>query len=616
MRPARPAGHGQSWEALAPRKDEIAGWVKQDLTLVKVGELLERSGTAVPYRTLARFAAAECGFSSSRPGVTVPVADGKPGQEVQVDFGYLGMIADGDRRRKLHALVFTAVFSRYCYVYLTFPQTTAAVIAGCEAAWAFFGGMFAVVIPDNLKPVVDTADRLEPSWNREWLEYAQARGLVDGPGEGAVAAGQGPGRGRGEVRAAAASSPGSGSWTSADAQRQADDWCRVRAGMRVHGTTRQRPAEVFAEHELPLLLPAPTEPYRVPAWSEAKVQRDFHVRAQNAFYSVPYALIGQQVTVRADDALVKVYHRGQVVKTHPRQPAGGRSSDAADFPPGTDVYARRDVDRLAAMAAARGEAIGIYAARILDTDLPWTKMRAVYALIGLCRTYGNGAGGAGVRGGAGTRRDQRRQDQVDRGEGHRDAGRAGRRPRPPGRRRGPEGHRGEVRPRPPRVRHRDRRPHAGPARRRRTCTRLTGGSRSSAPAGFISFRAIRSVSFISFVSFHSAVRSHARERTPSMTITAQAAAAAGTGREPGNVPLSRMREPGQGQGPRRAGPAARLLRAGSPRGPRRHRRAGPAHPADRVPPPGSSSPGSRMTAARSPRRSAGRAPSATTPWPR
>src|SRR5579863_2633643 len=41
------------------------------------------------------------------------------------------------------------------------------------------------------------------------------------------------------------------------------------------------------------------------------------------------------------------------------------------------------------MAAARGEAIGIYAARILDIPLPWTKMRAVYALIGLCRTYGS-----------------------------------------------------------------------------------------------------------------------------------------------------------------------------------------------------------------------------------
>ena len=32
---------------------------------------------------------------------TVPVADGKPGEEVQLDFGYLGMISDGDRRRRL-----------------------------------------------------------------------------------------------------------------------------------------------------------------------------------------------------------------------------------------------------------------------------------------------------------------------------------------------------------------------------------------------------------------------------------------------------------------------------------------------------------------------------------
>ena len=388
VRPSRMAGHGQSWEALAGRQGEIAGWVKQDLTLVKIGELLERSGTVAPYRTLARFAAAECGYSSSRPGVTVPVADGKPGQEVQVDFGYLGMISDGDRRRKLHALVFTAVFSRYCYVFLTFSQTTAAVIAGCEAAWAFFGGMFTVVIPDNLKPVVDAADRLEPAWNREWLEYAQARGLVVDPVR--VRSPQDKGRVEAGVKFAQRSFFAGEQFTGiAGAQRRADDWCRNRAGMRVHGTTRQRPAEVFAQLEAPALLPAPEQPYRVPAWSEAKVQRDFHVRAQNAFYSVPYGLAGQQVTVRADGTLVKIYHRGQVVRTHPQQPAGGRVSDPADFPPGTDVYARRDVDKLARMAAARGEAIGTYAARILDTPLPWTRMRAVYALIGLARTYGN-----------------------------------------------------------------------------------------------------------------------------------------------------------------------------------------------------------------------------------
>ena len=389
VRPARPAGHGASWEALAPRKEQVTAWVKDGLTLVKIHELLERSGTAVPYRTLARFAAGECGYSSSaRQQVTVPVADGKPGEEVQIDFGYLGMISDGDRRRKLHALVFTAVLSRYCFVYLTFSQTTAAVIAGCEAAWSFFGGMFTVLIADNLKPVVDKADRLEPRWNREWLEYAQARGLVVDPAR--VRSPQDKGRVENGVKFAQRSFFAGEDFNGIeDAQRRAEDWCRMRAGMRVHGTIRQRPAEVFAQVEAPALLPAPEQPYRVPAWSEAKVQRDFHVRAQNAFYSVPYRLAGQQVTVRADGTLVKIYHRGQVIRTHPQQPAGGRASDAADFPPGTDVYARRDVDKLARMAAARGEAIGIYAARILDTPLPWTRMRAVYALIGLARTYGS-----------------------------------------------------------------------------------------------------------------------------------------------------------------------------------------------------------------------------------
>jgi len=37
VRPARPAGHGSSWEALAERGDDITGWVKDDLTLVIVG---------------------------------------------------------------------------------------------------------------------------------------------------------------------------------------------------------------------------------------------------------------------------------------------------------------------------------------------------------------------------------------------------------------------------------------------------------------------------------------------------------------------------------------------------------------------------------------------------
>ncbi|MGH3787423.1 MAG: hypothetical protein ACRDRG_12920 [Pseudonocardiaceae bacterium] len=147
VRPARPAGHGAAWEACRAEHEQIAAWVDQGLTTVKIGVLLARKGVAVPYRTLARYAVERCG--AGRQSATVRVADGEPGVECQLDFARMGLIADpvAGRRRVAHALIFTAVYSRHTFVWLTFTQTLTAVIAGCEAAWEFFGGVFKVVVP-------------------------------------------------------------------------------------------------------------------------------------------------------------------------------------------------------------------------------------------------------------------------------------------------------------------------------------------------------------------------------------------------------------------------------------------------------------------------------------
>jgi len=48
----------------------------------------------------------------------------------------------------------------------------------------------------------------------------------------------------------------------------------------------------------------------------------------------------------------------------------------------------RDLDRLGRMAAEHGPAIGAYANALLDIPLPWTKMRQVYALLGLVKKWG------------------------------------------------------------------------------------------------------------------------------------------------------------------------------------------------------------------------------------
>jgi hypothetical protein len=308
---------------------------------------------------------------------------------LQIDFGRMGLITDAGtgRRRVVYALIFTACRSRHCFVWLTHRQTTEAVIDGCEAAWGFFGGIFRTVIPDNMSAIVVDADAIDPRLNQAFVEYAQARGFRIDPAR--VRHPKDKPRVERIVSFVRRSFFAGETFVDLDdAQRRGEVWCKERAGMRVHGTIQARPIEVFTTDEQPCLLPAPAQRYDLPIYATAKVHRDHHIEVARALYSVPGNLIGSRVEVRADRALVRVFQRGQLVKIHPRQAAGGRSTDPADLPAHKTVYAMRDLDKLQTMAADHGEAIGVYAAALLDIALPWTKMRQVYALLGLVKKWG------------------------------------------------------------------------------------------------------------------------------------------------------------------------------------------------------------------------------------
>ena len=389
-RPHRPDGHGESWSALQAHHDQLKAWlVDQHLTAVKATELLERKGVLVPERTVQRYALGVLGVGRSARGTTLRVADGEPGSELQVDFGKMGLVPEpaSGRKKLCWALIFTACYSRHCFVWLSFRQTTESVIAGFEAAWAFFDGVFKVVIPDNMATVVERADPTEPRFNQAFVEYAQARGFLIDPARVRKPTDK-PRVERVVPFVRGSFFAGESFIDLADAQSRAEQWCRGRAGQRVHGTTAARPAEVFAEEEAPRLLPAPLFAYDLPIYANPKVHRDHYIEVARALYSLPGNLIGQRVEARADRALVRVYCRGALVKTHPRQPPGGRSTDPADFPAEKTIYAMRDLDRLQGLAASHGPAIGAYARVILDDPLPWRKMRQVYALVGLVKKWG------------------------------------------------------------------------------------------------------------------------------------------------------------------------------------------------------------------------------------
>lgn len=199
VRPARSAGHGAAWETLTGEQERIRAWVGEGLQLVNIHGKLTRCGVVVPYRTLHRFAVEQCGFGRRRS--TVRVADGEPGVECQLDFGRLGLVADpvAGRRRVAHALIFTAVYSRQVFVWLSFTQTLAAVIEGCEAAWGFFGGVFRVLIRRQPGPGGGRRGPGEPPVHGGLAGLRRGPGIWHRPGPGAPCPGQAAGRAGGAL---------------------------------------------------------------------------------------------------------------------------------------------------------------------------------------------------------------------------------------------------------------------------------------------------------------------------------------------------------------------------------------------------------------------------------
>jgi Mu transposase, C-terminal domain len=386
LHPAGGRPRGDGWARCVEQRAAIERWLGDGLRLTKIRKLLVRQGIEIAYPTLHRFAVLELQFGKT--ATTIPVLDGEPGQEVQLDTGWVGWLTLPERRRRrFRAWIFTAVRSRHRFVYPTFEETTARAIEACEAAWEFFGGIFKVLIPDNTKAIVVAADPLAPRLTPAFLEYAQARHFHIDPARVRHA------RDKGRVERAVPGVrddcfAGEVLPTLDEARAWGRHWCLNDYGLRRHRRTQRRPLEHFQTEEQGLLLPVPTTPYDIPLWSEPKVGRDQLAAVDKALYSMPHPYVGQRITARADAQIVRFYARGLLIKTHPRKAPGGQSIDANDYPVERSVYAMRNVEALRRQAEAAGEVIGRYAAALLDSPLPWTRMRRVYALLGLVRRYG------------------------------------------------------------------------------------------------------------------------------------------------------------------------------------------------------------------------------------
>jgi len=374
---------------LSPWADQIYRWLKDEkLLLTRIQELLRSRQCPVSYTSLRRFVSRRGWAKNSH--ATVRMADTAPGEVAEMDFGRLGMLWDPEagRKRLVWALVIVLAYSRHCFVWPLFHQQLTDIVEGLEAGWAFFGGMPKYLVIDNFPAAVAGTDPLSPRLTRGFLEYSQYRGFFADPAR--VRHPQDKPKVENGVNFVKKRFFKGGEFHGlADLRLQARRWCLETAGQRVHGTTHRLPLVVFQEEEQAKLLPYDGQPYDVPDWKRVTVHPDHHIAYRYAIYSAPSTTCppGTEIEVRGDGKLVRLYRRGVLVKVHPRQPRGGRSTDPDDYPKELTAYTLRSPNYMRRQLAELGEDAGAFGERLLGGPTPWSKLRQAQKMLRLGERY-------------------------------------------------------------------------------------------------------------------------------------------------------------------------------------------------------------------------------------
>jgi len=255
-------------------------------------------------------------------------------------------------------------YSRHVFARAVFTMDQAAWLENHLAAFAFFQGVPRRVVPDNLRAGVLRPDLYDPHFNRGYEELAHHCGFLIDPARvrrptdkprienlvGFVRDDFWKGR---SFESLAAINAG------------LEVWCREDAGERIHGTTRQRPLDLFHLAEQPALLPLLATPFELAQWTEATVARDCHIQVAGGWYSIPHRYRGKRLAVRLTSSLMRAFLDHELVKTHVRVAKGQRSTDWDDYPPEKAAFFRRTPDWCRLQAKELGPDVARAVAAIL-----------------------------------------------------------------------------------------------------------------------------------------------------------------------------------------------------------------------------------------------------------
>ena len=240
-----------------------------------------------------------------------------PGECAQVDWGSFGSISVGATKRRLSFFVMVLCHSRLMYVEFTLSEGMEQFLSCHRHAFEFFGGAPAKVMIDNLKVgVLEHPLGAAARFNPRYLDFAAHHGFV--PVAWQVRKANEKGRvenGVGDVKKNFLSGLDIPSFEALNPAGRA--WLDTVANVRIHGETRTKPIERFAQ-EKPLLKPLPLCPYDCGVIRPIGSNSCCRVVFETNRYTVPYLYASQQLTLKVYPEQLLLHHHEKLIATHLR----------------------------------------------------------------------------------------------------------------------------------------------------------------------------------------------------------------------------------------------------------------------------------------------------------
>lgn len=316
--------------------------------------------------------------------VSIPV-ESNPGEIAQVDFGYVGKLYDPVQgvMRKAWVFVMVLAYSRHMFCRVVFDQKTETWLCLHEQAFKYFGGVVETVVPDNLKAAViraafavDDATQLNRSY-RELAKYYDIKidptPIYSPEKKGKVEAG---------VKYVKNNFFKPREFADInDANERLTVWVQQIAGLRIHGSTGQKPLPIFNEIESPSLRPLPLQPFEPIVWKEAMVHRDSRILFQGHLYPVPWRFIGKKVWLRTTRLSVEIYSDDVRIAAHQRGVKVPKEIYDTYLPEGRVDLRHRSKDYWLNRADAMGEEVGAYIREVFELDDVLSMLRRVQSMV-------------------------------------------------------------------------------------------------------------------------------------------------------------------------------------------------------------------------------------------